>query len=115
MKRSGYLERRTRDEKATLDEMRRTISQYMFDTFCIALHRRHGFGYKRLKELEQDWSELYDYYWPALQSTQESDVFQERMDREILSWMPEDVPFYPFAERYPAIKRLGYEPKRRKR
>ena len=37
----------------------------------------------------------------------------ERLDRATLAFLG-DRTFYPFAERYPEIKRLGYEPKRRR-
>lgn len=111
MNRSGYLERQSRNRQALMEEMGDTIRQYCFDTFCIALHKKHNFGYKRIKELKKDWEELYFYFWPALQCEHESDVFQERLDREVLAYMSDEEKFYPFKDRYPNIKRLGYGPR----
>lgn len=51
--------------------------------------------------------------FPAMQSTEESDVYQERLDRATRSYIG-DNQFYPFAERYPEIKQLGYGPRRTK-
>lgn len=114
MKPSGYLVKRSAQEKATLDEMQRTIKQFMYDTLCVTLNEENEFGYKRLKKLEKDWNDRINYYWPALTGGMESDVFQERLDRAIMKFMPEDATFYPFGERYPTIKQLGYEPRRRR-
>lgn len=96
-----------------LDIMQRTMKQYMFDTLLITMHEDFGWGYDRLARLEQKWGETYSHYFPALQSTDESDVYQERFDRATRAFLGERT-FYPFPERYPDIKRLDYEPKGRK-
>ena len=58
----------------------------------------------RLEELEGDVLLLLDDQLPP--------EWQERLDRATLAFLG-DRTFYPFPERYPEIKRLGYEPKRR--
>ena len=112
MKRSGYLQQRDGRTQALLDVMQRTMKQYMLDTLLITMHEDFGWGYDRLSRLAEKWGETYDRYFPALQSTDESDVWQERLDRATLAFLG-DHTFYPFPKRYPEIKRLGYEPKRR--
>lgn len=53
------------------------------------------------------------FIFRAMQSTEESDVYQERLDRATRSYIG-DNQFYPFAERYPEIRQLGYGPRRTK-
>ena len=102
MKRSGLLQKRDALTQERLDVMQRTMKQYMLDTLLITMHEDFGWGYERLSRLAEKWGETYDRYFPALQST----------DRATLAFLG-DRTFYPFPERYPEIKRLGYEPKRR--
>ena len=101
MKRSGYLQQRDGRTQALLDVMQRTMKQYMLDTLLITMHEDFG------------WGETYDVYFPAMQSTEESDVYQERLDRATRSYIG-DNQLYPFAERYPEIRQLGYGPRRTK-
>lgn len=113
MKRSGYLQQRDARTQMLLDVMQRTMKQYMLDTLLITMHEDFGWGYDRLSRLAEKWGETYDVYFPAMQSTDESDVYQERLDRATLSYIG-DNQFYSFTERYPEIKQLGYGPRRTK-
>lgn len=113
MKRSGYLQQRDGRTQALLDVMQRTMKQYMLDTLLITMHEDFGWGYDRLSRLAEKWGETYDVYFPAMQSTEESDVYQERLDRATRSYIG-DNQLYPFAERYPEIRQLGYGPRRTK-
>ena len=88
------------------------IPDSLFGPAWPTMHEDFGWGYERLSRLAEKWGETYDRYFPALQSTDESDVWQERLDRATLAFLG-DHTFYPFPKRYPEIKRLGYEPKRR--
>lgn len=99
MKRSGYLQQRDGRTQALLDVMQRTMKQYMLDTLLITMHEDFGWGYDRLSRLAEKWGETYDVYFPAMQSTEESDVYQERLDRATRSYIG-DNQLYPFAERY---------------
>ena len=114
MKRSGLLAQRDALTQAKLDAMQRTMKQYMLDTLLITLHEDFGWGYERLTRIADKWGETYDHYFPALQSTDESDVFQERLDRATLAFLQGYQEMIPFPERYPEIKQLGYEPKMRR-
>lgn len=113
MKRSGYLQQRDGRTQALLDVMQRTMKQYMLDTLLITMHEDFGWGYDRLSRLAEKWGETYDVYFPAMQSIEESDVYQERLDRATRSYIG-DNQLYPFAERYPEIRQLGYGPRRTK-
>lgn len=87
MKRSGYLQQRDGRTQALLDVMQRTMKQYMLDTLLITMHEDFGWGYDRLSRLAEKWGETYDVYFPAMQSTEESDVYQERLDRATRSYI----------------------------
>lgn len=112
-KQSGLLKRRTQIEELELTEMRRTMIQFCFDTLSVTMHEDFGWGYQRMKQLEGKWQEKMDFYTPALKTGMEQDVFQERLDRAIRSFMPEDAAFYPFKERYPNIAVWDYVRRRR--
>ena len=113
MKRFGYLQQRDARTQMLLDVMQRTMKQYMLDTLLITMHEDFGWGYDRLSRLAEKWGETYDVYFPAMQSTDESDVYQERLDRATLRYIG-DNQFYSFAERYPEIYQLGYGTRREK-
>ena len=110
---NAYLARQNAIYDEMLNRGRRHGEQCAMDCVEIALHRK-GWGYKRIKELIDLVSDVADYYTPAMMPNMEQDVFQERMDNEIKSFMPADVPFYPFADRYPVVRTAGYDkmPKR---
>ena len=99
-------------QNAVYDEMlnrgRRHGEQYTMDCVMIALHRK-GWGYKRIKELFDLVGEVADYYAPTIRKCMEQDVFQERMDAEIRSFVDGHQEFYPFKDRYPLIKTAGYD------
>lgn len=113
MKRSGYLQQRDAKTQMLLDVMQRTMKQYMLDTLLITMHEDFGWGYDRLSRLAEKWGETYDAYFPAMLSNEESDVYQEKLDRATLSYIGGNQ-FYSFTERYPEIKQLGYGPRRMK-
>lgn len=98
---------------ADLARLGPAAQKQVMDKLLIAMHEDFGWGYDRLSRLAEKWGETYDRYFPALQSTDESDVWQERLDRATLAFLGGRT-FYPFPERYPEIKQLGYGPRRTK-
>lgn len=108
MKESGYLKKQAAIQQAMLEAGMNVMQQYMFDTALITMHEDFGWGYDRLKQLEQKWSETVDAFFTALDATGESDVYQERLDKALQSFIGDRQEFIPFAVRYPDIKRLGY-------
>lgn len=114
MKPSGYLAKRNKIEKKEIEEAENMMMQFLFDTCLITMHEDFGWGYQRLKQFESKWSETVMTYLPALRSDMEADVYQERFDRATKAFIPDGEEFHPFADRYPYVKRLGYEPRRRK-
>lgn len=114
MKQSGYLAKLGRAESERVATMRRITQQILLDTLMITMHEDFGWGYDRLKKLEGKWSETVESYLPALTGGMESDVYQERLDRALRSCIGDKQDFIDFKERYPEIRQIGYEPKRRK-
>lgn len=108
MKESGYLKKQSAIQQAMLETGMNVMQQYMFDTALITLHEDFGWGYDRLNRLEQKWSETANSFFTALDATGESDVYQERLDKALQSFIGDRHEFIPFAVRYPDIKRLGY-------
>lgn len=115
MKESGYLKRQAAIQQAMLEAGMNVMQQYMFDTALITMHEDFGWGYDRLKQLEQKWSETVDAFFTALDATGESDVYQERLDKALQSFIGDRQEFIPFAVRYPDIRQLGYEAKNREK
>lgn len=116
MKASGLLNRQQDAYDRKLSAMQNTLHQYMIDTLMICLHEDFGYGFDRCIRVVDKWVETFRAYWPAMELQDESDVFQVRMDTvlaEILAAHKDK--FAPFPERYPYIKQLGYEPKRKRK
>lgn len=113
MAKSGYLDRQRAVYRKLLDAGMDCGEQYMIDCVMIALHRQ-GWGYTRIKRLVDDVEKLRKYFAPSLVRGMEQDIYQERMDEEIRSFVGTEQPFVPFAQRYPAIEQTGYDklPKR---
>lgn len=113
MKKSGYLAKQGAVQQALLDAMQHTMQQYALDTLLITAHEDLGFGYDRCLKLAEKWSETFESFFPALGASDEADVYQEKLDRRLLSIMEGKRQFHAFPERYPGVKRLDYERRRK--
>lgn len=113
MKKSGYLAKQGAVQQALLDAMQHTMQQYALDTLLITAHEDLGFGYDRCLKLAEKWSETFESFFPALGASDEADVYQEKLDRKLLSIMEGKRKFDAFPERYPGVKRLDYGGKRK--
>lgn len=100
-------------QNAVYDEMlnagRRHGEQYAFDCIEVALHRKFGWGYGRIKKLFTEAMKTMDYYAPSMMRGMEQDIYQERLDRELREIIGGNETFYPFADRYPVVKTAGYQ------
>ena len=92
----------------------RLTEQFMEDTLVCAL-RRSGYGYKRVCDMLTLWGEIRKEYAPALlpQTHKEADVAQEHMDRELCGLCEGYQEIIPFKKRYPELKDITYEGRRR--
>ena len=78
-------------------------------THIAALHESEGWGYDRIMRLESAWHKIRDQYAPAINpSDPEADVYQEHMDRVLAEIINGKQELYPFASRYPELKKIKY-------
>lgn len=113
-KQSGFMAKQLAIRQAFIEASERITRQLMLDTLQITLHREFGFGYDRILKVTDEWSELYNFFHDALSKNVEADYLQERLDREISDILKDKQPLIPFKERYPDIKQITYEPRRKK-
>lgn len=92
----------------------RLMEQFMEDTWECAAHRC-GWGYTDICKVLEMWDEVKKEYAPAMlpNSDPEADVAQEHMDREIQSICGKRRVIDPFSKRYPELKAITYEGRRR--
>ena len=81
------------------------------DTLQITLNEELGFGYDRIMHITRKWMENQEKYYPAIQPIThvEADWAQDHLDRELKRIADRGKgKFYPFAERYPDLKKIKY-------
>ena len=104
---NDYINRRNAVYDELLNLGRKHGEQYTMDCVLIALHRL-GWGYTRIKRLYDMAHEISNYYAPSMLPGMEQDIYQERMDNELRSFVEGNEHFYPFKERYPMVRTAGY-------
>ena len=82
--------------------------QRALDIMEVALHRKWGWGFDRINALLDFMRELDEYYAPAFEVSMESDVYQERLDNELMDIIKDRQELIPFDKRYPEVRQLGY-------
>lgn len=113
MGKNGYLQRRNDAQHAVMRAAERLTEQYMEDTLEITMHRM-GWGYDRMCRLLTEWEQIRKEYSAALRpSDPEADVAQEHMDAEIRAICKDKWEIMPFVERYPELKKISYEGRRK--
>ena len=111
-KQSGFLQRQQQIQNNVMRAAETLAKQYMLDTLQIAANRAFGFGYDRQLVLLEVWEQVRKEYKAALDpKNPEADVAQEHMDRAISEIIAGRCDMIPFAERYPELRKLSYEPK----
>ena len=116
MSENGYLKRQKEDRQKMLDAGEQLGTQKMWDYVQMALSDpelmgKDTFGRKRIEKLFKYVHDLADTYHVAFTDDKEADYYQEKMDAQLRDkWGPDLVPFH---ERYPMLKRLGYDKARK--
>jgi hypothetical protein len=113
MKKSGFLIREQQIRQQAMNTAERVTQQILLDTLQITLHTEFGFGYDRIKRVTEAWGACYKTYHDALTGGPEADYYQEHLDRQLLDVLKDRQPLIPFRERYPEIKEIKYERKKR--
>lgn len=113
MGKNDYLSRQKAAQDAIMRAAERLTEQYMEDTLEITMHRM-GWGYERMCRLLTEWEKIRREYSVALRpSDPEADVAQEHIDAEIRDICKGKSDIMPFVERYPELKKISYEGRKR--
>lgn len=115
MSKNGYLEKRAALNQGLLDAGEQLGMQKMWDYIQLTLRDpavmgKDIFGKKRLQEIFDNLKVLADRYHVCFTDDVEADYYQEELDALIKRGCDE---FYPFYERYPQLKKLGYTKSRK--
>ena len=116
MSENGYLKRQKEDRQAVLDAGEQLGTQKMWDYVQIALTDPEFMKNKTLtregiEKLFRYVHNLADTFHVAFTDDVEADYYQEKMDARLREkWGPDLVPFH---ERYPMLKRPGYNKARK--
>ena len=111
-----YLERQRERDQKFLDAGERMGIQKMWDYMQIALRDpkimgKDVFGRKRLEKLFFETKELAEYFHTAFTDDKEADLVQRDMDAALREIWGDDLS--PFYDRYPELKKLGYDKSRK--
>ena len=108
------VERMAAEKQAAFDIGLRIGRQQSIDFMQLALQITQGFGEKRMAEVLDKMSKLYDEFWPAFDVRhEECDVCREHLDRALAQNCGKEHPLIPFAERYEDLKQVRYGGKKR--
>lgn len=115
MGKNGYLEKRQALNQGFLDAGEQMGMQKMWDYIQLTLRDpdvmgKDTFGKKRLEKVYKQLKVLADRYHICFTDDKEADYYQEELDSQIRKGCDE---FYPFYERYPQLKKFGYEKARK--
>ena len=110
-----YLARQAAERRELVLATERITKQLCIDVMQITLNEEFGFGYDRLSKLTDEFVERYGKYVQAMLGGDEHDVWQERLDAALIRIVKNNGSFSSFAERYPEIRRHGYDKRPPKR
>lgn len=111
-----YLERKKAVNQGFLDAGEQIGLQKMWDYMQIALRDpeimgKDVFGRKRLEKLYRKTIELANYFHTAFTDDKEADRVQRDMDAALKEVWGDDLS--PFYDRYPELKKMGYNKPRK--
>jgi hypothetical protein len=112
---NAYLERRQAVHQGLLDAGEQMGMQKMWDYIQLTLRDpevmgKDTFGKERLEKIYEHIKVLADLYHVCFTDDKEADYYQEKLDAQL---RPGCDVFYTFYERYPQLKKLGYEKSRK--
>lgn len=105
-KQSGFLQAQQDIRRAAQEASRKTFTQYLTDTYVIALNNS-GWGETRIRKFLDEWGRVYDEFFDSLRSTPETDYFRQKMD-ERLKPVCKQEPFIKFEDRYEFLPEMRY-------
>lgn len=113
---SGMLARIEAEKTAAMQVSERVTRQYDQDTLQCALNRygKVRLGYQRIMEITELWEQVRREYEDAIKGGVEADVARDHLDGELLQIAKDEALVIPFEERYPEMREIRYDRKRRK-
>ena len=110
MAKNDYLAKQKAVQQSFLDVGERMGAQKMWDYLQLTLRDpevmgKDVFGKNRLEKVYQHIKLLADKYQVCFTDDKEADYYQEELDAQLKQGCDE---FYPFYERYPELKKIGY-------
>ena len=111
MGKNGYLQKRQALNQGFLDAGEQMGMQKMWDYIQLTLRDpdvmgKDTFGKERLEKIYEHLKVLADLYHICFTDDKEADYYQEQLDAQLRKCCDE---FYPFYERYPQLKKFGYD------
>lgn len=113
---NAYLKQKQAERQAVLDIGEEMGFQKLWDYVQICLRDpeimgKDTFGKGRIAKLYEGLKKKVDFYHVCFTDDKEADYYQEKLDAELREiWADELQPFY---ERYPYMKKLGYNKARK--
>lgn len=115
MGKSGYLTRQAEQRNRDAHTFEAVTRQLMLDTLQITLHKHFGFGFDRILKASLAWADIYNHYYDVMDlKNPECDVLREHLDEELRDIIKDRQRFADFDERYPEIKKITYDGRRKK-
>ena len=113
---NGYLKRQQVHLQAALDIGEEMGMQKMWDYVqdCLSdpdIMNKDTFGAERINRLFEGLKQRADVYHVAFTDDKEADYYQEKLDARLRRIHGDKL--QPFAERYPYIKKMGYDKARK--
>lgn len=115
MGKNGYIAQRDAMRQGFLDTGEKMGMQKMWDYIQLTLRDpevmgKDTFGKKRLEKVFNNLKVLADRYHICFTDDKEADYYQEELDGLLRPGCDE---FYSFYERYPQLKKFGYDKARK--
>lgn len=112
-KQSGFLMKQQQIQNNVMQAAELLAKQYMMDTVQVTLHKDFGWGYDRQLKFLEAWEKRRAEYRAALnpKKDKEADVAQDHLDKAISEILAGRCELIPFAERYPDLAKVSYDPK----
>ena len=115
MAKNDFLAKQRALHQGFLDTGEQMGMQKMWDYIQLTLRDpdvmgKDTFGKERLEKIYKHLKVLADRYHICFTDDKEADYYQEQLDAQLRTGCDE---FYPFYDRYPQLKRLGYDKARK--
>lgn len=114
MAKNNYLAKVEADRRGFFRAGLETGRQQIIDMFCLVLHDpeimgKDTFGKDRILKVVKGISDKLDLFDPAFNTTDETDYYQEKMDRLLADILGVPELEFPFNKRYEYCQQYDYK------